>query len=77
MNHLTFELPFAWDLDILHGVTCFIVTLTLITTLYNPGPNLSSTSTATTRATTSFIYYEMCLEARFYDYLASSEIKIR
>ncbi len=24
---------------------------------------------------TSFIYYVMCLEARFYDYLATSEVK--
>jgi hypothetical protein len=31
--------------------------------------------TATARVKISFIYYVMCLEARFYDYLASSEVK--
>jgi hypothetical protein len=36
-----------------------------------------STMTATARTTTSFIYYVMCLEARFYDYLASSDVKIK
>ncbi len=34
-----------------------------------------SSSSATTTATTSFIYYVMCLGARFYDYLAPSEVK--
>jgi hypothetical protein len=36
--------------------------------------SLSSTITATVRATTSFSYYLMCLRARFYDYLAPSEV---
>jgi hypothetical protein len=77
---LHISLFFLWVLKKLSNLTCFIVTLTLITTLYNPGPNwsiLSSTSTATAWATTSFIYYVMCLEARFYDYLASSDVKIK
>jgi hypothetical protein len=56
-------------------LTCCTTTLISTTTLINSKLNLSSTMTATTRAKTSFIYYVMCLEARFYDYLASSEVK--
>jgi hypothetical protein len=36
-----------------------------------------SSSSATTTATSSLIYYVMCLEARFYDYLASKNVKIK
>jgi hypothetical protein len=36
-----------------------------------------SSSSATTTATSSLIYYVMCLRARFYDYLASSDVKIK
>jgi hypothetical protein len=36
-----------------------------------------SSSSATTTATSSLIYYVMCLEARFYEYLASSDVKIK
>jgi hypothetical protein len=36
---------------------------------------LSSTMPATARSVTSFICYMTCLEARFYDYLAPSEIR--
>jgi hypothetical protein len=61
-----------------HGtkeITCFTVTLTSTTTLTGSKLDLSSTMTATARAKTSFIYYVMCLEAKFYDYLAPSEVK--
>jgi hypothetical protein len=34
-----------------------------------------STTTATATAITSLIYYVMSLEARFYDYLAWSDVK--
>ncbi len=37
----------------------------------------TSSSSATTTAATSFIYYVMYLEVRFYDYLASSDVKIK
>jgi hypothetical protein len=37
--------------------------------------HFSSTTTATARTTTSLIYYAICLEARLYDYLASSEVR--
>ncbi len=56
-------------------ITCFTVTLTSTTTLTGSKIDLSSTMTATARAKTSFIYYVMCLGARFYDYLAPSEVK--
>ncbi len=36
-----------------------------------------SSSSATTTAATSFLYYVMYVEARFYDYLASSDVKIK
>ncbi len=36
-----------------------------------------SSSSATRIATSSLIYYVMCLEARFYDYLASSDVKMK
>jgi hypothetical protein len=36
---------------------------------------LHSTMTATATSKTSNIYYVMCLGARFYEYLASSEVK--
>jgi hypothetical protein len=36
-----------------------------------------STMTATARTATSFIYYVMCLEAKYYNYLASSDVKIK
>jgi hypothetical protein len=36
-----------------------------------------STTTAIARTKTSLIYYVMCLGARFYDYLASSDVKIK
>jgi hypothetical protein len=60
-------------------VTCFTVTLTSTTLLW-PGAtgsklDLSSTMTATARVKTSFIYYVMCLGAKFYDYLAPSEVR--
>jgi hypothetical protein len=56
-------------------LTCCITTLISITTLIGSKLDLSSTMTTTARAKTSFIYHVMCLEARFYDYLASSEVK--
>ncbi len=59
----------------LQYITCCITTLIIITTLIDSKLGLSSTTTATARATTFFFYYVMCLEARFYDYLALSEIK--
>jgi hypothetical protein len=37
--------------------------------------DFSSTMAATARGTTSLIYYMMCLGARFYEYLAPSEIR--
>jgi hypothetical protein len=36
---------------------------------------LHSTMTATATSKTSNIYYVMCLEARFYEYLVSSEVR--
>ncbi len=38
--------------------------------------SLYSTMTTTVRTKTSFIYYVMCLEAWFYDYLAPSEVSM-
>jgi hypothetical protein len=37
--------------------------------------DFSSTMTAIARSTISYVYYMTCFETRFYDYLASSEVR--
>jgi hypothetical protein len=45
--------------------------------LGHPGSKFADSTTTTATATTSLIYYVMCLEARFYDYLAPNDVKIK
>jgi hypothetical protein len=62
------------------AVTCLTATLPTTVTFPLSKPYFSPFHLVVVSdddATSSFIYYVMCLEARFYDYLASSDVKIK
>jgi hypothetical protein len=77
----TFKMINLWQITLLRSLqifillTCCITTLISITTLIDLKLDLLNTTTTTARTTTSFIYYVMCFEVRFYNYLALSKIK--